>query len=130
MAGDVTFEVIAVSSFPSGPKSWWRPDGTPLDEPPADPMSYPVRQQPDEERRIVLARIERPKDANLRWLPTFDGGSSGQVRPGAARRCQGWRHMSPRSAGIARPARSRSGSRRAPGRPKSRTTAEAVPAWL
>ena len=77
MAGDVTFEVIAVSSFPSGPKSWWRPDGTPLDEPPCDPLSVPFPRFPDQERRIVLARVDLPKDANLRWLPTFDGGSTG-----------------------------------------------------
>ena len=32
MAGGATFEVVALSShYPSGPKTWWRPDGTPLD---------------------------------------------------------------------------------------------------
>ena len=43
MAGGATVEVVAVSSFPSGPKTWWRPDGTPLDEAPADPSPYPYR---------------------------------------------------------------------------------------
>jgi hypothetical protein len=38
MAGGATFEVVALSSrYPSGPKTWWGPDGYPLDESPADP---------------------------------------------------------------------------------------------
>ena len=30
-------EVIGVSTFPSGPDTWWRPDGTPLPKAPCDP---------------------------------------------------------------------------------------------
>lgn len=32
--GGGTIEIVGVSRWPSGPKTWWRPDGTPLDEPP------------------------------------------------------------------------------------------------
>jgi RNA polymerase sigma factor (sigma-70 family) len=78
MGGGVTFEVVAISSFPSGRKTWWRPDGTPLDDPPADPLPYPYHVPSGEELRTVLVQInDLPKDAYLRWLPTFDGGSSG-----------------------------------------------------
>ena len=37
MKNGTVVEVLAVSSIPSGPKTWWRPDGTPLAEPAADP---------------------------------------------------------------------------------------------
>ena len=68
MAHGVTVEVIAVSSFP-GPKTWWRPDGAPLETPPADPLTYPYAKHPDEELRVILVQIAGlPRDANLRWL--------------------------------------------------------------
>ena len=31
-----TLEVVGISSFPTGPDSWWRPDGTPLHQAPCD----------------------------------------------------------------------------------------------
>ena len=36
LPGGETIEVIGVSSFPSGPDTWWRPDGTPLHPAPCD----------------------------------------------------------------------------------------------
>ena len=78
MAEGATIEVVAVSSFPSGPKTWWRPDGTPLEKPPVDPLSNFHRDQTDEEIRVVLVQITGvSKDANMRWLPTFDSGYVG-----------------------------------------------------
>jgi hypothetical protein len=89
MAGGATLEVIAVSSFPAGPTKWWRPDGTPLAEPPADPLTYPY-QHTDEELRTVLVQISGlPKDANLRWLPTFDSGYSGHSPTRAGQKVPG-----------------------------------------
>ncbi len=34
IAGDAMIEVVGVSRWPAGPTTWWRPDGTPLAEPP------------------------------------------------------------------------------------------------
>jgi RNA polymerase sigma factor (sigma-70 family) len=78
MAEGATFEVVAVSSFPSGPKTWWRPDGTPFEKAPVDPLSTFHPGHPDEQIRVILVQVRGlPKDANLRWLPTFDSGYSG-----------------------------------------------------
>ena len=78
MTGSVTLEVVGVSRFPSGPKTWWRPDGTPLETPPIDPLADSHRDDPAFECLIVLVQISGlSRDANLRWLPTFDGGYSG-----------------------------------------------------
>lgn len=33
-----TIEVIGVSTVPTGPATWWKPDGTPLSEAPVDPI--------------------------------------------------------------------------------------------
>ena len=70
--GSATVEVVAVSSFPAGPKSWWRPDGTPLDEPPADASPYPLPQGAWKKScRTILVKIsDLPRDAYLRWQPT------------------------------------------------------------
>ena len=68
MAAGATVEVVAVSSFPSGPKTWWRPDGTLLDEAPVDPSPYPYRNDADENVRVILVRVSNlPHDAYLRW---------------------------------------------------------------
>jgi hypothetical protein len=73
MAGGFTFEVIAISSFPSGPKTWWRPDGSPIDDAPADRLPYPYSKNDDEEVRVILARADGlSKDATLKWMPAHD----------------------------------------------------------
>ena len=78
MTEGVTVEVVAVSSVPTGPTTWWRPDGTPLEHAPADSLADHNRNPSAESLRVVLVQIEHlPRDANLRWLPTFDGGYSG-----------------------------------------------------
>jgi RNA polymerase sigma factor (sigma-70 family) len=90
MAGGTSFEVIAVSSFPSGPNTWWQPDGTPIAEAPADPLPYPHRVDPNEKLRTVLVQVSGlPNDAYLRWLPTFDGGYSGHSPTKAGQKVRG-----------------------------------------
>jgi hypothetical protein len=67
LARGATFEVVAVSSFPSDPETWWRPDGTPLAEPLADLKAYRHKDRSDEAYRTVLVRIsDLPNDATLR----------------------------------------------------------------
>ena len=71
--GGATVEVIAVSTIPSGPKTWWGPDGSPLEEAPVDSVAAEVRNG-DDEVRVILARVEEaPRAATLKWLPSHDG---------------------------------------------------------
>ena len=41
--GNITVELLGVSEHPSRVKSWWRPDGSPLAEPPCDPVKGSVK---------------------------------------------------------------------------------------
>jgi len=57
-------EIVAISSLPSGPDTWWRPDGSPLKNPPFDPTyaANPERapgfSSPDEaNRRMFVYRV-------------------------------------------------------------------------
>jgi len=60
-------EVIGVSSFPSGPDSWWHPDGTPLHPAPCDPIE-PSISGDDTVRKLVLVRLARiPDGADHDW---------------------------------------------------------------
>jgi hypothetical protein len=89
MAGGATFEVVALSShYPSGPKTWWRPDGTPLDELPADRSQRVPFGKTGEELVDILVRLKGiPENATLKWVPTYDaecihysgGATSGSV---------------------------------------------------
>jgi hypothetical protein len=74
MAGGATFEVVALSShYPSGPKTWWRPDGTPLDELPADRSQRVPFGKTGEELVDILVRLKGiPENATLKWVPTYD----------------------------------------------------------
>ena len=75
MAGGATIEVVAISTSPSGPDTWWRPDGTPLDEAPADPVNVHVNAQEHPEERAILIRATRlPEGATLDWSPSGAGG--------------------------------------------------------
>jgi hypothetical protein len=72
MTNGTTIEVVAVSSVPSGPKTWWKPDGTPLDEAPGvvDPAHEQI-DTPGRTLRVVLIRVSgEPKEGTLKWLPT------------------------------------------------------------
>jgi RNA polymerase sigma factor (sigma-70 family) len=72
MAGGATFEVVAIlKDF----KTWYRPDGTPLDESPADRSGDMYSVKTGEELQTVLVRVANiPKDATLKWVPTYDEG--------------------------------------------------------
>jgi RNA polymerase sigma factor (sigma-70 family) len=72
-----TVEVVGVSTLPTGPGTWWKPDGTPLAEPPFDPISSHFR-SPGEEVRLILVRAtEVRRDDMFRWLPTPPHNYSG-----------------------------------------------------
>jgi RNA polymerase sigma factor (sigma-70 family) len=64
-------EVIGVSSFPSGPDTWWRPDGSPLQQAPCDPIEPGISGGDDAVRKLVLVRLARiPKGADHEWSVT------------------------------------------------------------
>jgi beta-lactamase regulating signal transducer with metallopeptidase domain len=66
----MTAEIVAVSTHPSGPMTWWGPDGTPLAQAPCDPPDEAVA-APDQVVREVVARINGlPQDATVVWHPT------------------------------------------------------------
>jgi RNA polymerase sigma factor (sigma-70 family) len=73
MAGGATFEVVALSSHYSSPKTWWRPDGTPLDESPADPSQRIPFGKEGEELLDILVRVKGlPENSTFKWAPTYD----------------------------------------------------------
>jgi hypothetical protein len=66
----MTVEVVGVSTHPSGPATWWGPDGAPLAQAPCDPAAEAVDSTGREVREIV-ARIKGvPENAALNWHPT------------------------------------------------------------
>jgi RNA polymerase sigma factor (sigma-70 family) len=70
-------EVIGVSSFPSGPDTWWRPDGSPLQQAPCDPIEPRISGDDNVVRKLVLARLARiPEGADYEWSITEAGGQS------------------------------------------------------
>jgi len=65
-----TIEVIGVSTVPSGPHTWWRPDGTPLAEAPVDTIERGSSEKISGTARVILLRTSGlNKDDNFRWSP-------------------------------------------------------------
>ncbi len=71
LSNGATIEVIGISSYPPGPDTWWRPDGTPLPQPPCDsPRARRARIRVDGDTvfRVVVARLtDIPAGAEHRW---------------------------------------------------------------
>jgi RNA polymerase sigma factor (sigma-70 family) len=64
-------EVVAVSTVPTGPHTWWKPDGTPLAEAPADAIESKFSEGDREKARVILVRSSGvQKDDMFRWHPT------------------------------------------------------------
>ncbi len=71
MAGGATFEVVGVSTVPTGPDTWWKPDGSPLTEAPVDTIERKTHGREGEPVRVVLIRTSGVgRDDLFRWLPT------------------------------------------------------------
>ncbi|MDR3620600.1 MAG: sigma-70 family RNA polymerase sigma factor [Paludisphaera borealis] len=63
-----TIEVVGVSPHPSGPRTWWRPDGTPLKQAPCDPSDTKLTTDEPAIARAILVRISGvPADADHNW---------------------------------------------------------------
>lgn len=70
-----TVEVIGVSSVPSGPQTWWRPDGTPLDPAPCDPIENQAGAD-DVTDKVFVIRVSRiPREADHEWSIAEASGS-------------------------------------------------------
>ena len=90
MAGGATIEVVAVSTVPTGPDTWWKPDGSRLAEPPVDTIEPKTVAHEGEVARVILVRASGvKKDDMFRWHPTpsasYWGGrptKNGQDVPG------------------------------------------------
>jgi RNA polymerase sigma factor (sigma-70 family) len=71
-----SIEVMGVSSFPSRPDTWWRPDGTPLRPAPCDP-NQPGISSSHGVPRLIVARLARiPDGADYQWSIAEAAGSS------------------------------------------------------
>src|SRR5207302_221840 len=65
-----TLEVVGVSTVPTGPGTWWKPDGSPLAQAPVDTIESKVGVH-EEEARVILLRVSGvQRDDSFRWLPT------------------------------------------------------------
>ncbi len=76
-------EVLGISSYPTGPDTWWRPDGTPLPKAPSDPIAPSVGGGRGV-HKVIVARLARiPDGAEHLWRLTGSGGASwGPARRG------------------------------------------------
>ena len=79
-----TIEVVGVSTYPAGPDTWWRPDGTPLDRPPCDGSTARLATDQDDVARTVVVRITGlPNGADHSWwIDQARGGAQGSARRG------------------------------------------------
>ncbi|MDR3636796.1 MAG: RNA polymerase sigma factor [Isosphaeraceae bacterium] len=90
MTGGATIEVVAVSAVPTGPDTWWKPDGTRLSEAPVDTIESKTGAHERDMARVILVRASGVKRDDLfRWNPTsstsYWGGrprKNGQDVPG------------------------------------------------
>jgi hypothetical protein len=82
LSSGATIEVLGVSPHPSGPNTWWRPDGTPLPVAPCDPFRANIGVGGDEVVRAVVARVlHLPPGAQERWsVKEANGGSGGSAQ--------------------------------------------------
>jgi len=65
-----TIEVVGVSTVPTGPKTWWKPDGSPLAEAPVDAIGRKTDGRARDEARLVLLHVSGLKgDDYFRWHP-------------------------------------------------------------
>ena len=66
-----TVEVVGVSTVPTGPGTWWKPDGSPMAEAPVDAIERKTSAHEGEVARVILVRVSGvQRDDLFRWLPT------------------------------------------------------------
>ena len=66
-----TVEVVGISTVPTGPHTWWKPDGSPLAEAPVDTIESRFGVRERGMARVILVRNSGvKKDDMFRWHPT------------------------------------------------------------
>jgi beta-lactamase regulating signal transducer with metallopeptidase domain len=66
----MTIEVVGVSTHPSGPATWWGPDGTPLAKAPCDAPGEAAQFSGKLVREVVALITGLPEGGALTWHPT------------------------------------------------------------
>ncbi len=61
LPGGTTVELIGISTNPSGPKTWWAPNGSPLGKAPLDQANRPFERPADRKMRGFAVRVTVPK---------------------------------------------------------------------
>jgi hypothetical protein len=65
-----TIEVVGVSTVPTGPDTWWKPDGSPLAEAPVDEIDRRTSDGRPRGEHLILLRVSGVKDDDyFRWRP-------------------------------------------------------------
>ncbi len=72
-----TIEVIGVSTVPTGPNTWWKPDGSRLEQAPVDTIERQSTANVADARVILLRTSGLKTDDMFRWLPTRFTSSRG-----------------------------------------------------
>jgi RNA polymerase sigma factor (sigma-70 family) len=76
MVSGATIEVVGVSSVPSGPDTWWRPDGTPLHPAPSDSVEREDRADNFKRKLLVVRLTGIPRGAEHEWSIVEARGAS------------------------------------------------------
>jgi hypothetical protein len=86
LSSGARIKVVGISTHPSGLTTWWRPDGTPLAQPPCDPSQDSVTPDPAEDRvvRAVVVQLANvPAGAEHHWsIDESAGGAGGSPQRG------------------------------------------------
>ena len=77
-----SIEVVCISTLPTGPKTWWKPDGSPLAQPPGDTIEPSFNPGENATSRVFVVRVTgATKDSTYRWgSKDWTGYSGGKLR--------------------------------------------------
>jgi hypothetical protein len=84
LANGATVEVLAGSTYPSNVNTWWRPDGTPLPQPPCDPPQAKIKADGEIVLRALVVRMTKlPPATEWKWsVKEAKGATQSQPKRG------------------------------------------------
>jgi hypothetical protein len=86
-----TVEVVGISTYPAGPKTWWGPDGSTLAEAPCDPPEKHITAEDTVYMVIAVRWTGEPVDSATGWSILPSRGSSGEKPRRAGKEIPGLR---------------------------------------